>query len=150
MTLSPAICLGKVDLSGLFQADGNNVDLSKMVDLSGISIDLPDAGNLDLGDLMSGLKLTVSAEGMNEVCRGSAFGIPRLCERASGPDYSGLQSDFTGYLRTTPPRILKSSIRDIIEANGGLTASKQQIQGTLQGNPGRVYEVRHGAWLYRC
>ena len=29
---------GKVDLSGLFQADGNNVDLSKMVDLSGISI----------------------------------------------------------------------------------------------------------------
>ena len=57
---------GKVDLSGLFQADGNNVDLSKMVDLSGISIDLPDAGNLDLGDLMSGLKLTVSAEGMTK------------------------------------------------------------------------------------
>ena len=120
---------GKVDLSGLFQADGNNVDLSKMVDLSGISIDLPDAGNLDLGDLMSGLKLTVSAEGMTKFAGDLLLGYQDYAKEHPEADYSGLQSDFTGYLKSDAAQeILKSSIRDIIEANGGLTASKQQIQ----------------------
>ena len=142
---------GKVDLSGLFQADGNNVDLSKMVDLSGISIDLPDAGNLDLGDLMSGLKLIVSAEGMTKFAGDLLLGYQDYAKEHPEADYSGLQSDFMGYLKSDAAQeILKSSIRDIIEANGGLDSIETADSGTLQGNPGRVYEVRHGAWLYRC
>ncbi len=87
---------GKVDLSGLFQADGNNVELSKMVDLSGISIDLPDAGNLDLGDLMSGLKLTVSAEGMTKFAGDLLLGYQdyaKSIRRQTTPDCSRILRD---------------------------------------------------------
>lgn len=120
---------GAVDFSDLFQMDRNTLDLSGMVDLSGIQIELPDAGSLNLNDLMGNLNLTVSTEGMTKLARNLISGYQDYAKEHPEADYSGLSEDFAGYLKSTDAqKILKENILEIIESNGGVTASVEQIQ----------------------
>src|SRR5699024_725375 len=114
---------GTVDFSDLFQMDGNTLDLSGMVDLSGIQIELPDAGSLNLNALMGNLNLTVSAEGMTKLAGNLVSGYQDYAKEHPEADYSGLSDDFAGYLKSTDAqKILKENILEIIESNGGITA----------------------------
>lgn len=124
---------GAVDFSDLFQMDGNTLDLSGMVDLSGIQIELPDAGSLNLNDLMGNLNLTVSAEGMTKLAGNLISGYQDYAKEHPEADYSGLSEDFAGYLKSTDAqKILKENILEIIESNGGVTASVEQIQNLFR------------------
>lgn len=124
---------GAVDFSDLFQMDRNTLDLSKMVDLSGIQIELPDAGSLNLNDLMGNLNLTVSTEGMTKLARNLISGYQDYAKEHPEADYSGLSEDFAGYLKSTDAqKILKENILEIIESNGGITASVEQIQNLFR------------------
>ena len=61
---------------------------------------------------MSELKLTVSAEGMTKFAGDLLLGYQDYAKEHPEADYSGLQSDFTGYLKSDAAQeILKSSIR---------------------------------------
>ena len=51
---------GSADLSDAFSVDPNTLDLSGMLDLSAINISLPEAPDLSLGNLMSGIKIQAS------------------------------------------------------------------------------------------
>ena len=131
---------GAVDFSDLFQMDRNTLDLSGMVDLSGIQIELPDAGSLNLNDLMGNLNLTVSAEGMTKLARNLISGYQDYAKEHPEADYSGLSEDFAGYLKSTDAqKILKENILEIIESNGGITASVEQIHNLFR-------EVLSGLW----
>lgn len=124
---------GAVDFSDLFQMDGNTLDLSGMVDLSGIQIELPDVGSLNLNDLMGNLNLTVSAEGMTKLAGNLISGYQDYAKEHPEADYSGLSEDFAGYLKSTDAqKILKENILEIIESNGGVTASVEQIQNLFR------------------
>lgn len=118
-----------VDFSKLFQVNGNTLDLSGMTDLSGISIDLPDAGSLNLGDLMNQLDLTISTDGMKTLAGDLISGYQDYAKEHPEADYSGLREDFSEYLKSEKAQdILKSNLKDILESNGGVTASAEQIQ----------------------
>ncbi|RHV31219.1 ATP-binding cassette domain-containing protein [Ruminococcus sp. OM05-10BH] len=124
---------GAVDFSDLFQMDRNTLDLSGMVDLSGIQIELPDAGSLNLNDLMGNLNLTVSTEGMTKLARNLISGYQDYAKEHPEADYSGLSEDFAGYLKSTDAqKILKENILEIIESNGGITASVEQIHNLFR------------------
>ena len=138
---------GSVDFSDLFQIDGNTLDLSGMVDLSGIQIERPDTGSLNLNDLMEDLNLTVSADGMTKLAGNLISGYQDYAKEHPEADYSGLSEDFAGYLKSTDAQeILKENILEIIESNGGITASVEQIQNLFREilNGYMEYAAEHG------
>ncbi len=123
------------------------LDLSGMVDLSGIQIELPDAGSLNLNDMMGNLNLTVSTEGMTKLAGNLLYGYQDYAKEHPEADYSGLSEDFAGYLKSTDAqKILKENILEIIEANGGVTASIEQIQNLFREVLGGYmeYASEHG------
>ena len=124
---------GDLDVSGLFPAGDGTLDLSGLVDLSGINIELPDTGSLNLGDLMGSLKLSVSMEGMTSMAQKLVSGYQDYAKEHPEADYSGLSEDFAGYLSSEDAQnILKENILEIIEANGGINVSRDQIQDLFQ------------------
>ena len=58
---------GSSDLSDAFSVDPNTLDLSGMLDLSAINISLPEAPDLSLGNLISGIKIQASCEDVSKL-----------------------------------------------------------------------------------
>lgn len=120
---------GTIDVSDLFPSDGDMIDLSGAIDFSGISIDLPDAGNINLEDLLSSLDLSVSSEGMKNFAGELLSGYQDYVKEHPEADYSGLSEDFSEYLKSEKAKeILKKNLKEILEANDGITASVDQIR----------------------
>ena len=82
---------------------------------------------------MGNLNLTVSTEGMTKLAGNLISGYQDYAKEHPEADYSGLSEDFAGYLKSTDAqKILKENILEIIESNGGITASVEQIQNLFR------------------
>ncbi len=124
---------GSMDFAGAFQSAGNNLDLSGMIDLSSISVDLPQMPQIDLGDLIGSLNLSISAEGLGQLAAGIIEGYQAYAAAHPEADYSGLPKDFAAYLKTEGARgIFLKYVREIIEANGDLTVSTDQLRAMVR------------------
>lgn len=120
---------GAFDLSNLSNADGSSMDLSNMIDLSGISLDLPEMPELSLSDMMDSIEITASADDVNSLVSGLLEGYQQYASEHPEADYSNLGQDLLSYLQTSEARsILTENILSIVEANGGITVSTDQIR----------------------
>lgn len=124
---------GSTDLSDAFSVDPNTLDLSGMLDLSAINISLPEAPDLSLGNLMSGIKIQASSEDVSKLTTTLLTGYRDYAKEHPEADYSGLGENFIGYLNTEKAQeILKNNIKDIIEASGSVEVSKEELQQLIK------------------
>ncbi len=115
--------------AGSMNLDAENVDLSGMIDLSGISLDLPDSSQIDLGSLIDSLDLTVSAEGLQQMASDLMNGYQQYAASHPEADLTRLNDAFAAYLSTPEAQeILARHISEIIQSGGGVNISSGQLQ----------------------
>lgn len=124
---------GAFDFSSAFGQAGNSLDLSEAVDLSGISLTLPDMGTLDLGDIMGNLDISISSEAFGDMASGLLAGYQEYAQEHPEADYSGLGDAFADFLQTPEGQeILSRNIQEIIQSGGGIEISTDQIRRLFQ------------------
>ncbi len=123
---------GAFDLSSL-EIGGDSLDLSSMIDLSGIQVQLPEMPALNMSDMMDNITITASSEDIGTMVSGLLEGYRQYAEQHPEADYSNIGSDLLTYLKTDEgKKILTDHIMEILEANGGLTVSEKQIENLFR------------------
>ncbi len=121
------------DFSSAFGQAGNSLDLSDAIDLSGISLTLPDMGTLDLGEIMGDLDISISSEAFSDMASGLLAGYQEYAQKHPEADYSGLGDAFADYLQTPEGQeILSRNIREIIQSAGGIRITADQVRRLFQ------------------
>ena len=122
-----------IDLSKAFQMGGSTLDLSNMVNLDSVNLDLSNMPQMNLTDIVSGLDLKVSPDGMKQMASGLLTGYQEYAKTHPEADYSGLGEDFTAFLkRDTAKKIISDNIKEIIKASGYVTITTDQIQELIK------------------
>lgn len=117
------------DFSGAMSADGSTLDLSGLMNMEDISLTLPEMPELNMQDIMSGIRLEVSAEELAQIASDLLQGYQGYAAQNPAADYSGLGEDFRGYLQTDEAKqILSRNITEIIQSSGTVTVSNEQLQ----------------------
>ena len=115
--------------TGFFYADGGAMDLSDMIDLSGIRLTMPDMGTVNLGDIMDNLDISISSETFGDIATGLLAGYQEYAKEHPEADYSGLGDAFAAFLRTPEGQeILSENIRELIQSGGGVQITTDQIR----------------------
>ena len=121
------------DLSSLGASAGGSLDLSGMIDLSGIQLDLPQAPSLSMGDIMDSIEITASQDDISQMVSGLLAGYQEYAAQNPQADYSRLGEYFLQYLQTPEAQqILSDNIRDIIQSGADLTVSTEELQQLVQ------------------
>ena len=117
------------DFSGAMSTDGSTLDLSGLMNMEDISLTLPEMPELNMQDIMSGIRLEVSAEELAQIASDLLQGYQGYAAQNPAADYSGLGEDFLGYLQTDEAKqILSRNITEIIQSSGTVTVSNEQLQ----------------------
>lgn len=117
------------DFSGAMSADGSTLDLSGLMNMEDISLTLPEMPELNMQDIMSGIRLEVSAEELAQIASDLLQGYQGYAAQNPAADYSGLGEDFLGYLQTDEAKqIFSRNITEIIQSSGTVTVSNEQLQ----------------------
>lgn len=120
-----------LNFAGLF--GGNSLNLSKMVDFSKIQLDLLGMPKLDLGELLSGLDLTMNPVGMEQMASSLLEGYQEYAKQNPQADYSGLSQSFFAYLKTPEAqKILSDNLKDIVGESGQITITMEQVKELIQ------------------
>lgn len=118
-----------VNLENAFQMGGNSMDLSGMVNLDQIHLDVSGMPQMNLGDMIGSLDLTVKPGGMQKLSASVLEGYQEYVKSHPEADYSNLAGDFMDYLTTDDAqKILKENLREIIENAGGFQITTDQMQ----------------------
>lgn len=121
------------DFSGAMSADGSTLDLSGLMNMEDISLTLPEMPELNMQDIMSGIRLEVSAEELAQIASDLLQGYQGYAAQNPAADYSGLGEDFLGYLGTDEAKqILSRNITEIIQSSGTVTVSNEQLQQLIR------------------
>ncbi|MCD8324663.1 MAG: ABC transporter ATP-binding protein/permease [Clostridiales bacterium] len=116
----------------LGSGSGSSIDLSDMVDLSSIELELPDEDDISLSELLSGIEITASGEDMSQIASELLDGYQSYVSGNSQADVTQLGDAFLAYLQTDAAQnILMEHMLEIIEANGGLQVSTAQLQSLI-------------------
>ena len=117
-----------MDLSDAF--DFSAVDLGGMLDLTDIILELD---SIDLEELLGQLDLTVSTEQMGVLAKKLIEGYQAYAATHPEADFSRLGEYFLEYLQSPEARQrLSDGIGTIIEENGGLSVSAEQLAVVIQ------------------
>lgn len=120
-------------LSGAFAQAGENLDLSGMIDLSNISVNLPELPEISMADLVQNIHLSVSAEKLAAFTAGVMEGYQAYAAAHPEADYSNLANDFASYLGTEEAQqILKNHIQAVIQGSGEVTVSVETLQSLVR------------------
>lgn len=112
---------------------GNLADLSGLMDLEKISLDLPELPKMNLADILSEIRVEVSMEELTGIAAGLLSGYQEYAANNPQADYSGIGQDFLGFLQTEEGRkILASNITEIIQQNGSVTVTNEQLQQLIR------------------
>ena len=123
---------GSFDVSDAFENGGSTLDLSGLVDLSEVNVNLDDMPELDLSDMMEGLALSVKPGGMGQMAASLLEGYQQYAADHPQADYSGLSEAFRTYLTTSEAqKILSDNIKEIIQASGGISIPTDKLQGMM-------------------
>ena len=118
-----------LDFSDLAEGSGSSLDLSGMLDLGNISMSIPQMPELDLGDLMSSIQINVAQDDLEQMVGGLLSGYQDYAAANPQADYSNLLQDLMDYLKTDSAKeILRENITAIIQENGTLNVSAEQLQ----------------------
>ena len=130
--------LDDLDLSSMSKMDLSKVDLSGM-DLSGalnpgdMSSALPSLSQEDIAELLSGVKINVTAEEMETLFRTVLSGYMDYIAEDPSTDYSRLGSAVGDYLRSEDAReLLRNDLRDIISENSENMITRSQLERIVE------------------
>lgn len=122
-----------LNLENAFQMDGDSLDLSGMINLDQISLDVSGMPQMNLGDMIESLDLTVKPGGMQKLSESIMEGYQEYVKSHPEADYSNLAGDFMDYLMTDEAqKILKDNLQEIIESTGGFKITIDQMQELVQ------------------
>ena len=122
-----------LNLENAFQMGGDSMDLSGMINLDQISLDVSGMPQMNLGDMIGSLDLTVKPGGMQKLFESVMEGYQEYVKSHPEADYSNLAGDFTDYLMTDEAqKILKDNLQEIIESTGGFKITIDQMQDLVQ------------------
>ena len=130
---------GSMDLSGafsdstdfeqMFGAGADSIDLAGSLDLSGMELDSSTLPQLDFGQILSNLDITVNPDGFSQLAGNLSEGYQEYAKEHPEADYSTLQDDFVAYLNTEEAKeILKRNLAEIMKESGELNLSSEQLQ----------------------
>ena len=112
---------------------GDSLDLSGMINLDQISLDVSGMPQMNLGDMIGSLDLTVKPGGMQKLSESVMEGYQEYVKFHPEADYSNLARDFMDYLMTDEAqKILKDNLQEIIESTGGFKITIDQMQELVQ------------------
>jgi len=116
----------------LGSGSSSSIDLSDMVDLSSIELELPDTDDISLSELLSGLEITASGEDLSQIASDLLSGYQSYISGNSQADVTQLGDAFLAYLQTDAAQdILMEHMLEMIESNGGLQISTDQLQALV-------------------
>lgn len=122
-----------VNLENTFRMGGDSLDLSGMINLDQISLDVSGMPQMNLGDMIGSLDLTVKPGGMQKLSESVMEGYQEYVKFHPEADYSNLARDFMDYLMTDEAqKILKDNLQEIIESTGGFKITIDQMQELVQ------------------
>ena len=122
-----------LNLENAFQMGGDSLDLSGMINLDQISLDVSGMPQMNLGDMIESLDLTVKPGGMQKLSESIMEGYQDYVKSHPEADYSNLAGDFMDYLMTDEAqKILKDNLQEIIENTGGFKITIDQMQDLVQ------------------
>ena len=122
-----------LNLENAFQMGGDSMDLSGMINLDQISLDVFGMPQMNLGDMIESLELTVKPGGMQKLSESIMEGYQEYVKSHPEADYSNLAGDFMDYLMTDEAqKILKDNLQEIIESTGGFKITIDQMQDLVQ------------------
>lgn len=122
------------DFSSVFGNADDSVDLSGMVDLSGININLPETGTMDLGEMLGNLDISISSEGFAKMAESLMEGYQLYVKDHPEADYSGLLESFQNYLTSDSAKwIMKESVVNIIKESGAMKVSSTELSSLFAG-----------------
>lgn len=85
--------------------------------------------DISMSDLMSSVKITASADDVNQLVSGLLNGYKEYAAQHPEADYSNLTQSFLSYLMTSDAQqILSENMKEILETAGNVTVSKDQLQ----------------------
>ena len=89
-----------LNLENAFRMGGDSLDLSGMINLDQISLDVSGMPQMNLGDMIGSLDLTVKPGGMQKLSESVMEGYQEYVKFHPEADYSNLAKDFMDYLMT--------------------------------------------------
>ena len=120
------------DFADVFASAGDSMDLSGLINLGDLNIDLPDLDTVDLEEMMGSMEIPVSQEGFRQMAASLLEGFAQYGKEHPEADYSGLQSSFEGYLKTdAAKKVMKEAILEIVKDTANVTVSNTQVQKLL-------------------
>ena len=124
--------LSGLDLSKAFQMDGNSMDLSGMVNLDQVEINMGNMPQMNLGDILTNLDVQVNADGMQKMLISLSEGYQEYVKSHPEADYSNLGNQIAEYLTSDQAKtIIQKYLKDILKNNGEVTITAEQIKQLL-------------------
>ncbi len=121
--------LSGFDLSGL---DLSGLDLSGSVDPSAFSAAMPKLTQRDVANLMSGVKLKLSAEDLKDLFAELAAGWLAVAQQDPSTDPSRLAGALTDYLGSDAARqIVEEGIQQALAENGAAAVTAEELEVML-------------------
>ena len=127
--------MGQINPSDLdlSKIDLEQIDLSGMIRPEDLQLDLPAFPQMDMASLMQGVQFHVSADSMETLVTGLMDGWKEYTQAHPEADYSGMSEDFLAFLHTDAGcRILKENLQDILQTNGIVAPTQEQVQELLR------------------
>lgn len=129
------------DMESLFSIDADAMQSAFRIDQSQLQLDLSNLNQafanvslppLDLQDVMSQLDITITSDQSQKMIAHLVEGYQTYLASNPQADYSRMGEYFEAYLQTPEAsQLLQKGIQDIIQSNGEITATSQQLQGLL-------------------
>ena len=131
--LSDALALpSSMNLQDTFTLDGSSMNLSGMVDLSQINLDVSDMPEFNLGDMLSHLDITMKPGGMEKMIQILNEGYSEYVKSHPEADYSTLGEHFSEYLTTDDAKnIIRKYLGSILQQNGDVVITTAQMQNLI-------------------
>lgn len=130
---SDLLSADSLNLENAFQMGGDFLVLSGIINLDQISLDVSGMPQMNLGDMIESLDLTVKPGGMQKLSESIMEGYQEYVKSHPEADYSNLAGDFMDYLMTDEAqKILKDNLQEIIESTGGFKITIDQMQDLVQ------------------
>lgn len=118
-----------LNMQKLFENAGKSMDLSKMIDLDEVAMNLEDMPDLNLDDVVKNLQVAVKPGGMEKLSASLMLGYNEYVKKHPGADYSSLDSAFAAYLKTDGAQtILKTNMKAILKKQGKVTLTTERMR----------------------
>lgn len=127
--LGSSMDLSGLDLSKAFQMDGNSMDLSGMVNLDQVEINMGNMPQMNLGDILTNLDVQVNAGGMQKMLSGLSEGYQEYVKSHPEADYSNLGNQIAEYLTSNQAKgIIQKYLKDILKITGKLRLQQSRLR----------------------